>query len=136
MRVTMPIAALFALATITAVDAPIAAASTDHVLVFFTADDGFHGKALWKSDDRDSIWLGIADLGVELVTARRVVSLDLEAHTATDDQGESHDYERLLLATGGRPKRVAAWLGWGQRAFPIGSRWASESKLAPAAGPG
>jgi NADPH-dependent 2,4-dienoyl-CoA reductase/sulfur reductase-like enzyme len=66
-------------------------------------------KALWKNGDEDSIWLGTADLGVELVTGRRVVSLDLDARTATDDQGESHGYERVLLATGGRPKRVLAW---------------------------
>jgi NADPH-dependent 2,4-dienoyl-CoA reductase/sulfur reductase-like enzyme len=66
-------------------------------------------KALWKDGDEDSVWLGTPDLGVELVTGRRVVSLDLDARTATDDRGESHGYERLLLATGGRPKRVAAW---------------------------
>jgi NADPH-dependent 2,4-dienoyl-CoA reductase/sulfur reductase-like enzyme len=66
-------------------------------------------KALWKDGDEDSVWLGTPDLGVELVTGRRVVSLDLDARTATDEQGESHGYERLLIATGGRPKRVAAW---------------------------
>src|SRR5262245_6875613 len=66
-------------------------------------------KALWKNGDEGSIWLPVADLGAEVMTGRRVVSLDLDAHTATDDQGESHGYERLLLATGGRPRRVLAW---------------------------
>src|SRR5262249_20931558 len=67
-------------------------------------------KALWKDgSDENSVWLGTGDLGVDVVSGRRVVSLDLDAHTATDDQGESHGYERLLLATGGRPKRVLAW---------------------------
>jgi NADPH-dependent 2,4-dienoyl-CoA reductase/sulfur reductase-like enzyme len=66
-------------------------------------------KALWKNGDESSVWLGTADLGVELVTGRRVVSLDVDGRTATDDQGESHGYERVLLATGGRPKRVLAW---------------------------
>jgi NADPH-dependent 2,4-dienoyl-CoA reductase/sulfur reductase-like enzyme len=66
-------------------------------------------KGLWKDGDENAIWLGTADLGAELLTGRRVVSLDLDARTATDDGGETHRYERLLLATGGRPKRVAAW---------------------------
>ena len=29
--------------------------------------------------------------------------------TATDDAGEEHSYEKLLLATGGTPRRVEAW---------------------------
>jgi NADPH-dependent 2,4-dienoyl-CoA reductase/sulfur reductase-like enzyme len=37
------------------------------------------------------------------------VSLDLDVRTATDDTGESHAYERLLLATGGTPRRVDEW---------------------------
>jgi NADPH-dependent 2,4-dienoyl-CoA reductase/sulfur reductase-like enzyme len=55
------------------------------------------------------VLLGTGELGVEVLTGRRVVALDLEARTATDDQGDSHGYERLLLATGGRPKTVNAW---------------------------
>src|SRR3954447_2775853 len=66
-------------------------------------------KGLWKSGDEGSVFLGTPDLGVELLTGRRVVSLDLDARTATDDQGDSHGYERLLIATGGRPRRVLAW---------------------------
>ena len=41
-------------------------------------------------------------------TQRKIVSLDLDAHTATDDAGESHSYERLLLATGGTPRRFGS----------------------------
>jgi 3-phenylpropionate/trans-cinnamate dioxygenase ferredoxin reductase subunit len=63
-------------------------------------------KALWKGDPEDSIWCGTAELGVELRLGRRIVSLDLDAHTATDDRGDEHAYERLLLATGGRPRRL------------------------------
>jgi NADPH-dependent 2,4-dienoyl-CoA reductase/sulfur reductase-like enzyme len=66
-------------------------------------------KALWKGDDESSIWLGTGELGAEIHSERRIVSLQLDARTATDDRGESYGYERLLLATGGRPKRVAAW---------------------------
>jgi NADPH-dependent 2,4-dienoyl-CoA reductase/sulfur reductase-like enzyme len=40
------------------------------------------------------------------VLGRRIVELDLEARTAADDAGETYRYERLLLATGGRPRRL------------------------------
>jgi NADPH-dependent 2,4-dienoyl-CoA reductase/sulfur reductase-like enzyme len=63
-------------------------------------------KALWKGDDDDIIWRGTADLGVDLHLGRTIVSLDLPAREATDDTGETYAYERLLLATGGRPRRL------------------------------
>lgn len=63
-------------------------------------------KALWKGGAESSIWRGTADLDVDLQLGRRIVSLDLEARRATDDQGEAYSYERLLLATGGRPRRL------------------------------
>jgi 3-phenylpropionate/trans-cinnamate dioxygenase ferredoxin reductase subunit len=63
-------------------------------------------KALWKGDDEDTIWCGTADLGVDLRLGRTIVSLDLPAREATDDSGETYSYERLLLATGGRPRRL------------------------------
>jgi 3-phenylpropionate/trans-cinnamate dioxygenase ferredoxin reductase subunit len=63
-------------------------------------------KALWKGDEESTIWRGTADLGVELRLARRIVALDLGARRATDDHGEVYPYERLLLATGGRPRRL------------------------------
>src|SRR5512146_978188 len=57
-------------------------------------------KALWKGTDEDSIWRGTAAAGAELLVGRTIVSLDLDARRATDDRGESHGYEKLLLATG------------------------------------
>ena len=63
-------------------------------------------KALWKGDDEDTVWRGTADLGVDLRLGRTVVSLDLPARQATDDAGEAYAYERLLLASGGRPRRL------------------------------
>jgi 3-phenylpropionate/trans-cinnamate dioxygenase ferredoxin reductase component len=63
-------------------------------------------KALWKGDKERTIWRGTADLGVELRLGRTIVALDLEARRATDDRGETYAYERLLLATGGRPRRL------------------------------
>jgi NADPH-dependent 2,4-dienoyl-CoA reductase/sulfur reductase-like enzyme len=63
-------------------------------------------KALWKGDEESTIWRGTADLGVELRLGRTLAALDLEARRATDDRGETYAYERLLLATGGRPRRL------------------------------
>jgi 3-phenylpropionate/trans-cinnamate dioxygenase ferredoxin reductase component len=64
-------------------------------------------KALWQGKDEATVWRGTADLGVELVLGRRIVEVDLDARTAVDDAGETYRYERLLLATGGRPRRLA-----------------------------
>ena len=44
---------------------------------------------------------------VELVVRREVVELDPEKRQVWDERGVAHDYERLLLATGGRPRRLA-----------------------------
>jgi 3-phenylpropionate/trans-cinnamate dioxygenase ferredoxin reductase component len=63
-------------------------------------------KALWKGDEESTIWRGTADLGVELRLGRTIVALDVEAGRATDDRGETYAYEQLLLATGGRPRRL------------------------------
>jgi 3-phenylpropionate/trans-cinnamate dioxygenase ferredoxin reductase subunit len=63
-------------------------------------------KALWKGDDESTIWRRTEQLGVGLRLGRRVVALDLDAHEATDDAGEIYGYEHVLLATGGRPRRL------------------------------
>jgi 3-phenylpropionate/trans-cinnamate dioxygenase ferredoxin reductase component len=63
-------------------------------------------KALWKGDEEGTIWRGTGELGVELRLGRSIVALDLEQRVATDDEGERYAYERLLLATGGRPRRL------------------------------
>jgi 3-phenylpropionate/trans-cinnamate dioxygenase ferredoxin reductase subunit len=63
-------------------------------------------KGLWKGDEESAIWRGTADLGVELRHGRTIAALDPEARRATDDRGETYAYERLLLATGGRPRRL------------------------------
>ncbi len=63
-------------------------------------------KGLWKGGDEAKIWRGTDALGVDLHLGRTVVSVDLAARTATDDAGDTYRYERLLLATGGRPRRL------------------------------
>ena len=63
-------------------------------------------KALWSGKEESSVFRGTPDLDVDLRPGRRVVALDLDARTATDDTGEAHSYEKLLLATGGVPRRL------------------------------
>jgi NADPH-dependent 2,4-dienoyl-CoA reductase/sulfur reductase-like enzyme len=63
-------------------------------------------KALWKGDEESTIWRGTDELGVELRLGRRIVALDLERREARDDLGVSYAYEKLLLATGGRTRRL------------------------------
>jgi NADPH-dependent 2,4-dienoyl-CoA reductase/sulfur reductase-like enzyme len=63
-------------------------------------------KGLWSGGDEAKIWLGTGDLGVDLALGRRIVSLDLGSRRATDDAGEEYSYEKLLLATGGTPRRL------------------------------
>jgi 3-phenylpropionate/trans-cinnamate dioxygenase ferredoxin reductase component len=63
-------------------------------------------KALWKGEAENTIWRGTEELGVDLRLGRRIVGLDLGGRVATDAEGQRYHYERLLLATGGRPRRL------------------------------
>jgi 3-phenylpropionate/trans-cinnamate dioxygenase ferredoxin reductase subunit len=62
-------------------------------------------KGLWQGAPEEKLWRKPAE-GVELVTGRRVVSLDPDAHRATNDAGEEYEWEKLLLATGARPRQI------------------------------
>jgi NADPH-dependent 2,4-dienoyl-CoA reductase/sulfur reductase-like enzyme len=64
-------------------------------------------KGLWKGDAPDSIWRGTEKQGVTLHLGRKVVSLDISAKTVRDDQGRDYTFEKLLLATGATPRRLA-----------------------------
>ena len=63
-------------------------------------------KALWSGKEESSVFRGTPELGVEVHTGRRIVALDLGARTATDDAGTEHSYEKVVLATGGTPRRL------------------------------
>ncbi len=62
-------------------------------------------KKLWAGGDEAKVWVELPD--VNLVTGRRIVSLDLGAQTATDDGGDEYRYGKVLLATGGAPRRLS-----------------------------
>ena len=62
-------------------------------------------KGLWRGAPEEKVWRQPAE-GVELRTGRRIVSLDLAEHRAADDAGEEYAWEKLLLATGARPRTI------------------------------
>jgi len=64
-------------------------------------------KKLWQGKPFESIWRATAAKGADLHLGRTVRSLDPQAKVATDDQGETYTYEKLLLATGGIPRRLS-----------------------------
>ncbi|MGA2504129.1 MAG: FAD-dependent oxidoreductase [Anaerolineales bacterium] len=63
-------------------------------------------KGLWKGKPLDSIWLKTEDLQAELRLGRKIVSLDPGSLTVQDEQGTSYKGEKILLATGGTPRRL------------------------------
>lgn len=63
-------------------------------------------KGLWHDTPEAKIWRGTAERGADLRLGRRVVSLDLQARRAVDDTGGVVEFDRLLLATGGAPRRL------------------------------
>ncbi len=63
-------------------------------------------KSLWKDKKFSSIWRSPNGLDIDMHLGKKVVSLDPEDKTVTDDSGKEYKYEKLLLATGGSARRL------------------------------
>ncbi len=63
-------------------------------------------KALWKGEPEESIWRKTDVARVELHLGRRIVGVDARGHTVTDDRRTVYGFQKLLLATGGAPRRL------------------------------
>jgi 3-phenylpropionate/trans-cinnamate dioxygenase ferredoxin reductase subunit len=63
-------------------------------------------KGLWKGEPESGIWRGTDAAGVELRLSRRVTAIDAQHRTVTDERGDAVGYDKLLLATGGTPRRL------------------------------
>jgi len=63
-------------------------------------------KGLWKGRDEKNIWRDVGREGITLHLGRTAVTLDPQNKSITDDQGTQHTFSRLLLATGGKPRRL------------------------------
>jgi NADPH-dependent 2,4-dienoyl-CoA reductase/sulfur reductase-like enzyme len=66
-------------------------------------------KGLWKGKPLERAWITIEPQGVDLHLGRKVQALDVANKRVTDDQGTVYTFDKLLLATGGAPRRFA----WG-----------------------
>ena len=63
-------------------------------------------KSLWTGKKtEDQIWRPAPE-GVDFHLGRMAQSLELADKRVVDDQGTAHGYDKLLLATGGRPRRL------------------------------
>ncbi len=63
-------------------------------------------KAMWKGRPFEKIWLGTNKLNVDFHLGCEVLKLDPVAKLLGDDLGDEYTYDKLLLATGGTPKRL------------------------------
>jgi len=63
-------------------------------------------KGLWKGDPIDSIWRKTNEAQIDFFPGTEVVSIDRNSAAITAASGETHKYGKLLLATGGKPKRL------------------------------
>lgn len=65
-------------------------------------------KGLWKKKPLESVWRKAAVRDATVHLGRTAVSLDAENNRVKDDEGTTYGYEKLLLATGGTPRRLPA----------------------------
>lgn len=63
-------------------------------------------KGLWKGKAVETVWRGTAETGATLRLDRTIAAIDPERKVVQDRDGETHGYEKLLLATGGAPRRL------------------------------
>jgi 3-phenylpropionate/trans-cinnamate dioxygenase ferredoxin reductase subunit len=63
-------------------------------------------KGLWKGKSLDSIWRGTQKFTVDLHLGRTVRSIDPGKKLVRDDDGMEYQYDTLLLANGGTPRKL------------------------------
>jgi 3-phenylpropionate/trans-cinnamate dioxygenase ferredoxin reductase subunit len=63
-------------------------------------------KGLWKGKSLEGIWRGTEEFQVTLHLGREAQVLDAQRKCLTDDQGTIYTFDKLLLATGGTPRRL------------------------------
>jgi len=63
-------------------------------------------KGLWKDMEEERVWRGTSDLAVDVHTGRRIIRVDAGERWVVDEGETVFTYERLLLATGGRPRKL------------------------------
>jgi 3-phenylpropionate/trans-cinnamate dioxygenase ferredoxin reductase component len=64
-------------------------------------------KGLWKGKPLDIIWHKTEEKTVKIHLGRAVTEIVPKQRRIVDEKGEVFTYEKLLLATGGKPKRLS-----------------------------
>lgn len=63
-------------------------------------------KGLWKGAPIEKIWRDIGDLDIDLHLNDRAISVDLAEKHVLDNMGTQYNFEKLLFATGGSPRKL------------------------------
>jgi NADPH-dependent 2,4-dienoyl-CoA reductase/sulfur reductase-like enzyme len=64
-------------------------------------------KGLWTGrESLEAVWRRTQERNVNLHLGRRAQKLDAQGRVVVDDHGEMYTFDKLLLATGGRPRRL------------------------------
>jgi 3-phenylpropionate/trans-cinnamate dioxygenase ferredoxin reductase subunit len=63
-------------------------------------------KGLWKGKPLEKIFRQSSGENAEINLGKHVASIDPQNKLVKDNQGESYGYEKLLLATGGSPRKL------------------------------
>jgi 3-phenylpropionate/trans-cinnamate dioxygenase ferredoxin reductase subunit len=63
-------------------------------------------KGLWKGEPETGIWLDPPSGATDLILGRGIRRIEPDRKQVVDDLGSIYSYDRLLLATGGTPRRL------------------------------
>lgn len=63
-------------------------------------------KDLWHGKPLEKVWIKLDKFGADLHLGRTLTWLNLQTRTAVDDRGDSWSFEKLLLATGVKPRHL------------------------------
>jgi NADPH-dependent 2,4-dienoyl-CoA reductase/sulfur reductase-like enzyme len=63
-------------------------------------------KGLWKGKPLESIFRQASKENAQIHLGTKIETIDPQNKLATDNQGQSYQYEKLLLATGGSPREL------------------------------
>ncbi|MGB3701092.1 MAG: FAD/NAD(P)-binding oxidoreductase [Anaerolineales bacterium] len=63
-------------------------------------------KGLWKGKPLEAIFRQSSKKNADIHLSRFAEAINLQSKLVTDDQGQNYSYEKLLLATGGTPRKL------------------------------
>jgi 3-phenylpropionate/trans-cinnamate dioxygenase ferredoxin reductase subunit len=63
-------------------------------------------KGLWKGKSLDSVWRHTESRNVDMHLGCRAETVDAQHKQIVDDRGRTYTFDKLLLATGGQPRRL------------------------------